>query len=319
MDAVHSPEEVPKSILGRMWRRVVSITLALHQHDASQKSAAMAFDLFLGLLPLAAIAGWVLYYLAGPSDSNNSLIGGLVNVAPSPAADLVREQVRRLGEHGGTIAPLSIVGFIWIASAGAHTAMSSIQSARTGRTRAWPLNRLIAILVVIVLLVIITASTAAIVFSEAWLRHNVSAGQIAKSMATLARFGTFLISISLATLGTAAFFTIATFGMEDPKRRTLFPGAFAFASMWVLSSWAFSAYVTKIGRYSLFYGSLAAVALLLLWLWLSSFLLLIGSELNLQLEGTRKTIVPPTLRILRRRPVHRSSPPPPTVEKKKQA
>ncbi|HPY19016.1 MAG TPA: YhjD/YihY/BrkB family envelope integrity protein, partial [Polyangiaceae bacterium] len=55
------------------------------------------------------------------------------------------------------------------------------------------------------------------------------------------------------------------------------------------------AYVRTIGRYPIFYGSLAAVALLMLWLWLSSFLVLLGSEVNLQIEGTRKTIAPPSI------------------------
>jgi uncharacterized BrkB/YihY/UPF0761 family membrane protein len=87
MGRLQDVDDIPRSIPLRMWRRVVSITLALHQHDASQKSAAMAFDLFLGLLPLAAIAGWVLFHLGGASQQGNAILAGLVNVAPSPAAD----------------------------------------------------------------------------------------------------------------------------------------------------------------------------------------------------------------------------------------
>jgi membrane protein len=287
-------------ILVRAWRRLVSIIWALVEHDAGQKAAAMAFDLFLGLLPLAAIAGWVLFHLAGPSQQDSTIIGGLVDLAPGPAADLVHDQVHRLGEYGGTVAPISIAGFIWIASAGAHTAMASIQSARTGRTRSWPLNRAIAIGVVVVVLVLVIASGAALVFSEAWLRANISAGTIERSMAMLARFGTLLISTTVATLGAAAFYVISTFRMEERERRAvIFPGAFSFALLWVLTSWLFSAYVTALGRYSLFYGSLAAVALLLLWLFFSAFLVLVGSELNLQIEGRRKLAMP-ALGILRR-------------------
>ncbi|HQP35590.1 MAG TPA: YihY/virulence factor BrkB family protein [Polyangiaceae bacterium] len=284
---------------GRAWRRSVSIALALHQHDAPLKAGAMAFDLFLGLLPLAAIAGWALAHVYGRTE--HGVFNTVIDIAPGPAAELVHEQIRRLVEHGGTIAPVSIIGFIWIAASGIHTAMSAIQSARTGHTRSWFLNRAISIGVVVVTLLLLTSSTAAIIFVETWLRRNLVAGNIESELALLARSGTFLFGIAVTTVGVASFFYISTRGMESHARHTIWPGALGFATLWTFVSWLFSAYVTALGRYSLFYGSLAAVALLMIWLWISSFLLLVGFELNLQLEGRRETIVPPTLRLFPRR------------------
>jgi membrane protein len=52
-------------------------------------------------------------------------------------------------------------------------------------------------------------------------------------------------------------------------------------------SWAFGLYVSTLADYAAFYGSLAAVAVLLVWLWLTSFAILVGAELNSQLEGLR--------------------------------
>lgn len=309
-----SPIDRIADAAARAWRRSVSVGMGLYHHDAALKATAMAFDLFLGLLPLAAIAGWALARFGGSS----SAIDTVVSIAPGPAADLVREQIQRLVQHGGTIAPLSFLGFIWVASSGIHTAMSSIQTARTGTTRGWPLNRVISMGVVVVMLALITASTIGLVYVETWLRAALIAGHIEREFAMLARSGAFVLSTAVTTAGVAAFFELSTHGME-PGKRTVWPGSLTFASLWVTVSWLFSAYVTALGRYSLFYGSLAAVALLMLWLWLSSFLLLIGFELNLQLEGRRKTIAPPSIRLLRRRhpPLpgppksHRTPPPPP--------
>ncbi len=55
-------------------------------------------------------------------------------------------------------------------------------------------------------------------------------------------------------------------------------------------SWAFGNYAVSIGDYALYYGSLAAVAVLLVWLYLTSLTLVIGAEVNAQLEGLRDDV-----------------------------
>jgi membrane protein len=79
------------------------------------------------------------------------------------------------------------------------------------------------------------------------------------------------------------------FAVEHPPgiRRRVWPGAIAAVSSWLVVSWAFGAYAVSIGDYALYYGSLAAVAVLLVWLYLSSLTLVIGAEVNAQLEGLR--------------------------------
>ena len=69
--------------------------------------------------------------------------------------------------------------------------------------------------------------------------------------------------------------------------RRAWPGAIVALTAWLVVSWGFGVYVTSLGRYALFYGSLATVAVLLVWFYLTSWALLIGAELNAQLEGLR--------------------------------
>jgi membrane protein len=57
--------------------------------------------------------------------------------------------------------------------------------------------------------------------------------------------------------------------------------------LWVLASALFSMYVATLSRYATLYGSLAAVAIFLFWLWLLALSLLVGGEVNAQLEGVR--------------------------------
>jgi uncharacterized BrkB/YihY/UPF0761 family membrane protein len=85
----------------------------------------------------------------------------------------------------------------------------------------------------------------------------------------------------------AGFYRTAVRRPKDHVRR-VWPGAVLAVVMWLLITWIFGIYVAQIARYSTFYGSVATVAVLLVWFWLTSLSLLVGAELNAQLEGIRK-------------------------------
>jgi uncharacterized BrkB/YihY/UPF0761 family membrane protein len=99
-----------------------------------------------------------------------------------------------------------------------------------------------------------------------------------------------LIALGLM-LGTGAILLAGfyRFAVEHPpgRQRRVWPGAVTAIGSWVLVSWAFGNYAVSIGDYALYYGSLAAVAVLLVWLYLSSLTLVLGAEVNAQLEGLR--------------------------------
>src|SRR5262249_39602935 len=101
----------------------------------------------------------------------------------------------------------------------------------------------------------------------------------AKSVATL-----IMLVVGMGIL--AGFYRYA---VEHPTgvRRRAWPGAFVATVCWLVVSWGFGAYVVSLGDYAAYYGSLAAVAVLLIWLYLTSLTLCIGAEVNAQLEGIR--------------------------------
>jgi membrane protein len=94
------------------------------------------------------------------------------------------------------------------------------------------------------------------------------------------------LSLAVATAVLAAFYRFSVSYSKRVARRVL-PGAVLAVVLWLVISWAFGVYVTTLADYAAFYGSLAAVAVLLVWLWLTSFAILVGAELNSQLEGLR--------------------------------
>lgn len=90
----------------------------------------------------------------------------------------------------------------------------------------------------------------------------------------------------LSVVGLSFFYRFAVTHSKKLKRRVV-PGAVVAVLLWLIISWAFGFYVSTLAGYAVYYGSLAAVAVLLMWLWLTSLALLIGAELNAQLEGLR--------------------------------
>jgi len=94
------------------------------------------------------------------------------------------------------------------------------------------------------------------------------------------------LSVLFATAVLATFYRFSVSHSTRVERR-VFPGAVVAVVLWLVISWAFGLYVSTLAEYAVFYGSLAAVAVLLVWLWLTSLAILVGAELNSQLEGLR--------------------------------
>ena len=127
--------------------------------------------------------------------------------------------------------------------------------------------------------------------SSRWSTHASPPAPPAKRARRILRSGgerllMFSLSIVGALAGLAAFYRFAVSHARTVRRRVL-PGAVAAVASWILVSWGFSVYLQTLASYTVYYGSLAAVAVLLVWLWLVSLAILVGAELNSQLEGLR--------------------------------
>jgi membrane protein len=94
-----------------------------------------------------------------------------------------------------------------------------------------------------------------------------------------------MLAVGLALL--AAFYRYA---VEHPKgvQRRFWPGAITAVASWLVVSWAFGIYAVSMASYALYYGSLAAVAVMLVWLYLTSLSLVVGAEVNALLERAER-------------------------------
>jgi len=101
-----------------------------------------------------------------------------------------------------------------------------------------------------------------------------------------------ILFVSMLLGGLALFYRTAVEHRAGLRRR-VWPGAIVALSLWAGVSWIFGRYVEGIAHYAIYYGSLATVAVALLWLYLTSLALVVGAEVNAQLEGARDLPPPP--------------------------
>lgn len=252
----------------RVWRLLVN----LDRHDAWRAANAITFDAFLSVIPLLAIAGYVLHRL---NQSGDIVLGPILRTAPPAIARLADTEFLRLSEKGAfAMAPISVTGFLWVSSSGLSTTMGVFDVIYKAEPRTWYHRRLISIGLVILGLAVV-AVTAATTVGVMRLVGPATAPTVAVGLPTL-----------VLTSAVAGFFRIAI-RRPDHVRRRFVPGALVTVVLWAVVSLLFSAYIRVFPRYATFYGSLAAVAILAFWLWLLSLSLLVGGEVNADLEGIR--------------------------------
>ena len=294
-------------------------------HDALLAAPAMAFHFFLSLLPLLAFVGYVVGLIARRRGVDAVLSPVLDNL-PGAAEAIVKKEVERLAGAGGTaLGPLAAATFLWIASGGTHGLMNAVEVVVGAPRRAWWKKRVLSVAWVFAALAAFALASFAIVRWDAAMHPPTTASASVTTAAAstsgparrpgasgaraqqdgaltgesprrrraqrIVRSGgeralALGLSTLLATAVLAAFYRLAVSHSRRVVRRVL-PGAALAVVLWLVISWAFGLYVSTLADYAAFYGSLAAVAVLLVWLWLTSFAILIGAELNAQLEGLR--------------------------------
>lgn len=264
----------------RAGRAVYLLVHNLDAHHAVLAASAMAFDAFLSLVPLTAAAGYVLHYL---HESGEVVLGPLIRAAPGPVAQLVDDAFLRLPASGvAVVAPVSALAFLWTSSAGLSTAMSVFEAVFHSPPRPFWMRRLIAIGCVIGGLGAIAVLTGIAIELRGLLGSGLGIG----------RYVAFSVPTITVVVLMSAFFRIAIRGPR-PLRRRVLPGVLVTVALWSITTALFSLYVAKLARYATLYGGLAAVAIFLFWLWLLALAMLVGGEVNAQLEGVR--VDPPEL------------------------
>ena len=275
-----SPAHIPwsgwKQVFGRTWREISSDRIGL-------VAAGCAFWATLALFP--AISMMIsLYGLVFDPQTVEPQLDQLRLLLPPAAFTLIDQRVRSLVAHGSTTLGLSLflsTAFaLWSASTGTKSLLSALnlayeedeQRSFIGFQVIGLLLTLCAILGVILGLAILLGLPAVISFLG-----------LSGHVRGLVRFGSFAVLVVFLLLALSLLYR---FG---PSRRAarwhwVTPGSILATVLWLAGSALFSLYVGHLASYDATYGPLGAVAGVMMWFWLSAYVVLLGAELNAELE-----------------------------------
>lgn len=249
-------------------------------------AAGVAFYAFLSVFPtLAALVS--VYGLVSDPHHVEQQINAFGGVMPEGVRGLLGEQLRRIA--GGSDRALSwgfalsLLFAVWSATKGTKSLIEAMNIAYDEQeTRG--IFRLNALAVLLTLGGVLTVVVALIVVvGIPSVLGLVGLGGIARVAVDVLRWP-LLIAILLAGLAVVYWLGPAR---DGAKWRWVTPGSLLAAMLWLAVSIAFSIYVANFGSYEKTYGSLGAVVILLMWFYVGSYVVLLGAELNAEVERHR--------------------------------
>jgi membrane protein len=279
----------PTELGGRGWWHALKRSAKEFKEDnLTDWAAALTYygvlAIFPALLVLVSILG-----LIGES-ATQPLIDNLGSVAPGPAQDIFTSAIENLQGSGGAAGVAFIIGLvaaIWSASgyvAAFMRASNSIYDMEEGR----PIWKTLPVRVglTIVLLTLLAITTIAVVLTGGLAERVgdlVGVGSTAVDVWNYAKWPVLLIVVSFMF----ALLYWAAPNVKQPSFRWVSPGGILAVTGWLIASLAFAFYVANFGSYNKTYGALAGPIVFLVWLWISNIMILLGAELNAELERER--------------------------------
>jgi membrane protein len=252
-------------------------------------AAALTYYGVLALFP-AIIALVSVLGLVGPS-ATQPLLEHLAKLAPGPANEIISGAIRQIASTRSTAGLAFVLGLalaIWSASSyiGAFArASNAIYGVEEGRP-FWKL-RPMQLIVTIVMLVLLAACAIAVVVTGPIARQVgdlVGAGSAAVTAWDIAKWP--VIALVVVTMMSLLYY--AAPNVKQPGFRWISPGAILALVLWLISSAAFAVYVANFASYNKTYGTLGGIVAFLVWLWISNIAVLLGAELNAELERGRE-------------------------------
>ncbi|MGH3781052.1 MAG: YihY/virulence factor BrkB family protein, partial [Pseudonocardiaceae bacterium] len=267
-----SPTQIPV----RGWRQVLKRAMRASKEDNIPLLAAgVAFFGFLALFPALIALVTSVGLIADPGQITQqvqSFTAGL----PSAASQLISEQLRAITQSSGGALTIglvvSLLAALWSASSGTSNVMTAVNIAYAEKeTRGFVKLRGTALLLTLGTVVFLVVTLALIAVVPVVLQA-VPLGPLGTLLTQVLRW---VLLFALIIVGLAVLYRVAP-DRNPAKFRWVSVGSVVAALLWLLGSVGFSLYVNHFGNYNKTYGALAGVIVLLLWLFLTSYIVLLG-------------------------------------------
>ncbi|MGZ5482863.1 MAG: YihY/virulence factor BrkB family protein [Pyrinomonadaceae bacterium] len=272
---------------GLSWRKMaVRVWNEMNRDDVFGDAAKLAYYFLLALFPLLIFLTSAIGMIVGGTSMRHTLFQYLARVMPSSASQLIDSTMLEV-TNSSSAGKLSfgLLLALWLASNGMGAITEALNTAYdVEETRAWWKRQLAAVLLTVGLSVLIIAALALV----------IGGGRLADYLAAVFGFGSAFTwvwkilqwPLALASI-LSAFALIYYFApdLRDHDWKWITPGSVIGVALWLLASFGLKGYLHFFNSYSMTYGSLGAVIILMLWLYLTGLAVLIGGEVNAEIEN----------------------------------
>jgi len=251
--------------------------------DDAGLAAEMAYHLMLSLMPALVLLVSVFDLIGSRYNLFDESLVMLSRVAPREVMPLIRETLGQIMDaNSGRVALFGALGLLWTASNGAAVVLKGVNRAygvtlKTGMVR----ERLFAIVMILVLGLGMLVGLNLFFFGDDLIAFADRVFTLPGVVVSLLHLARWLLVLGALVLVSALVYFLSLYQITPRvKLRAVIPGALTFVGLWLLASWGFRLYIEHFATFNQVYGALGVVIILLTWLFLTSFALLVGGEVN---------------------------------------
>lgn len=277
-------KETLKIYILNLIRRIIS-------DDFPGMAAEMAYMFVIGIFPLMLLLMSVYAWL-GKKTLIFPILNFLSTVAPSDAINLLKKVLNEVMvfEYGGLMAIIAFSIVIGLSSNIFAVIMKGLNRAYgLTETRSFVHTRILSVVMLFINAFLLFICTNLIVFGKVIIEfiivflnlHSIAVPQEVINWILVTRWPVSFIALYIMTFINYYFLPCIT-KHNKYRRRSILAGTLFFSVFWLLGSWLFSVYLDNLNTYNKVYGTIGAVAILMVWLYYTSIVLLIGGEMNSQ-------------------------------------
>jgi membrane protein len=259
----------------------------INEDDVFGRAAQLAYYFLLALFPLLIFLTAALGLMLGSgAELRASLFNYLSQVMPGEALQLVDTTMTEItGASGAGKLSFGLLATLWVASNGMGAITQALNvSYDVEERRPWWKQRLVAITLTVALSVFVIAALLLVLLGGRVADHLASVYQLGGFFPIAWRLLQWPLAVAFMVTAFASIYYFAP-DVKDQDWKWLTPGSAIGVVLWLVVSFGFKAYLHFFNSYSTTYGSLGAVIVLMLWLYFTGAAILVGSEINSEIES----------------------------------
>lgn len=263
---------------------IESLIKKIIDQDFCGVAAEMAFWFILGLFPfllfLTSLFAWL-----GKKTLIIPILTFLTNIAPKDVASLILDTLNEamIFKQGVLIAVFGIVITIALSSNAIAVIIKGLNRAYAiEETRNFIYTRTLSVLMVFMNSLALFLAINLIVLGKVILNFMIeytALSQLSIDIISIVRWPVSYLALAFCAIGNYYFLPCIE-GNDRIKFKSVLPGTLFFSFFWMLGSWCFSLYLSNLNAYNKVYGTIGAVAIMMVWMYYTSLIILVGGEVN---------------------------------------